>query len=123
MALEQIEEGKSKVVSLPNKWAVLFTVAFGTFMATLDSSIVNIALPTIRKELDAGDNVEWIILSYLLATTSTLLIMGKLSDIYGRKKIYILGFSIFVLGSLLCGISWNIWSLVLFRIVQGLGAS
>lgn len=107
----------------PNKWAVLFTVAFGTFMATLDSSIVNIALPTIRKELNAGDNTEWIVLSYLLVTTSTLLIMGRLSDMFGRKGIYIAGFSIFVLGSFLCGLSWDIWSLVAFRVVQGLGAS
>lgn len=102
---------------------VLATVALGTFMATLDSSIVNIALPTIRRKLDAGDNVEWIILSYLLVTTSTLLIMGRLSDMFGRKRIYVTGFGIFVLGSLLCGLSWDIWSLVAFRVVQGLGAS
>lgn len=57
----------------PNKWLVLATLAFGTFMATLDSSIVNIALPTIRRELGAGDSVEWVVLSYLLTTTSTLL--------------------------------------------------
>lgn len=106
-----------------NKWSILFTVAFGTFMATLDSSIVNIALPTIRRELDAGDNAEWVVLSYLLATTSTLLIMGRLSDMFGRKWIYIAGFSTFVLGSFLCGLSWSIWSLVCFRVVQGLGAS
>jgi EmrB/QacA subfamily drug resistance transporter len=107
----------------PNKWLVLATLAFGTFMATLDSSIVNIALPTIRRELNAGDSVEWVVLSYLLTTTSTLLIMGKLSDWLGRRSMYITGFIIFVIGSLLCGLSWNILSLVGFRIVQGLGAS
>ena len=102
---------------------VLGTLAFGTFMATLDSSIVNIALPTIRRELQAGDNVEWIVLSYLLATTSTLLIMGKLSDLVGRRQLYITGFAVFVGGSLLCGLAWNNWSLVCFRVIQGLGAS
>ncbi|MEZ0611216.1 MFS transporter [Fibrella sp. WM1] len=107
----------------PNKWLVLATLAFGTFMATLDSSIVNIALPTIRRELDAGDSVEWVVLSYLLTTTSTLLIMGKLSDWLGRKNMYVTGFGIFVLGSLLCGLSWNIGSLIGFRVVQGLGAA
>lgn len=95
----------------------------GTFMSTLDSSIVNIALPTIRRDLAASDNAEWIILSYLLTTTSTLLIMGKLSDWLGRREMYITGFAVFVLGSLLCGLAWDIWSLVGFRVVQGLGAS
>lgn len=92
-------------------------------MATLDSSIVNIALPTIRRDLNAGDSVEWVVLSYLLATTSTLLIMGKLSDRLGRRPMYIAGFGVFVLGSLLCGLSWDLWSLVGFRVLQGLGAS
>ncbi|KAB7725978.1 DHA2 family efflux MFS transporter permease subunit [Rudanella paleaurantiibacter] len=107
----------------PNKWLVLATLAFGTFMATLDSSIVNIALPTIRRELNAGDSVEWVVLSYLITTTSTLLIMGKLSDWLGRRPMYITGFIIFVLGSLLCGLSWSSASLIGFRVVQGLGAS
>lgn len=110
-------------ISAPNKWMVLTTVAFGTFMATLDSSIVNIALPTIRRELNTGDNVEWIVLSYLLVTTSTLLIMGRLSDMFGRKKIYMTGFAVFILGSFLCGISWSLVSLVVSRLIQGLGAS
>ncbi|RRB02943.1 DHA2 family efflux MFS transporter permease subunit [Larkinella rosea] len=96
---------------------------FGTFMSTLDSSIVNIALPTIRRELGAGDSVEWIVLCYLLTTTSTLLIMGKISDRVGRRTLYITGFCVFVLGSLLCGLAWNLWSLVGFRVLQGLGAS
>lgn len=96
---------------------------FGTFMSTLDSSIVNIALPTIRRDLNAGDSVEWIVLCYLLTTTSTLLIMGKLSDWVGRRQLYITGFCVFVLGSLLCGFAWNLWSLVGFRVLQGLGAS
>lgn len=109
--------------SSPNKWIILGTVMFGTFMSTLDSSIVNIALPTIRRELNAGDSVEWIVLCYLLTTTSTLLIMGKLSDWVGRRQLYITGFCVFVLGSLLCGLAWNLWSLVGFRVLQGLGAS
>ncbi|WP_229755364.1 MFS transporter [Hymenobacter cavernae] len=117
------ETPASPPTSAPNKWMVLGTLAFGTFMATLDSSIVNIALPTIRRELQAGDSVEWIVLSYLLATTSTLLIMGKLSDLVGRRQLYITGFAVFVGGSLLCGLAWNNWSLVCFRVIQGLGAS
>ncbi|MGV3556715.1 MFS transporter [Larkinella arboricola] len=109
--------------SAPNKWMILGTLMFGTFMSTLDSSIVNIALPTIRRELNAGDSVEWIVLCYLLTTTSTLLIMGKLSDLVGRRQLYITGFCVFVFGSLLCGLAWNLASLVVFRVVQGLGAA
>lgn len=109
--------------SSPKKWIILGTVMFGTFMSTLDSSIVNIALPTIRRDLGTGDSVEWVVLCYLLTTTSTLLIMGKLSDWTGRRQLYITGFSVFVFGSFLCGLAWNLWSLVAFRIVQGLGAS
>lgn len=109
--------------SAPNKWLVFGTLAFGTFMATLDSSIVNIALPTLRRDLMAGDSVEWVVLSYLLATTSTLLIMGKLSDRLGRRPMYMAGFAVFLLGSLLCGLAWDIWSLVGFRVIQGLGGS
>ncbi|GAB3999163.1 MFS transporter [Spirosoma daeguense] len=108
---------------MPNKWIILGTVMFGTFMSTLDSSIVNIALPTIRRELNAGDGVEWVVLCYLLTTTSTLLIMGKLSDWIGRRQLYITGFCVFVFGSFLCGLAWNLWSLVGFRVLQGLGAA
>ncbi|PZS04482.1 MAG: MFS transporter [Candidatus Chloroheliales bacterium] len=105
------------------KWIILATLAFGTFMATLDSSIVNIALPTIRQQLQAGDAVEWVVLSYLLATTSTLLLIGRLSDLIGRRPIYVNGFAVFTFGSLLCGLAWDIWSLVGFRVLQGLGAA
>lgn len=123
IALSALSNTTGLSPAVPNKWLVLATLAFGTFMATLDSSIVNIALPTIRRELNAGDSVEWVVLSYLLTTTSTLLIMGKLSDWLGRRSMYITGFAVFVLGSLLCGLSGNIVSLVGFRVVQGLGAS
>ncbi|WP_460958736.1 MFS transporter [Spirosoma litoris] len=118
-----VSPAPTTTASSPNKWIILGTIMFGTFMSTLDSSIVNIALPTIRRELGAGDNVEWIVLCYLLTTTSTLLIMGKLSDWVGRRQLYITGFCVFVLGSLLCGLAWNLWSLVGFRVLQGLGAS
>lgn len=107
----------------PKKWAVLGVMAFGTIMATLDGSIVNIALPTLRTELNAGDAVQWIVLAYTIATTSTLLIMGRVADLVGRKKIYVGGYVVFTIASLLCGISWDIYSLVGFRILQGLGGS
>jgi EmrB/QacA subfamily drug resistance transporter len=106
-----------------NKWLILANVAFGVLMATLDGSIVNIALPTIKTELQAGNAVQWIVIAYFLTTTGTLLIMGRIADIIGSKPVYVSGFIIFTIGSLLCGIAPGIWYLTAFRVVQGIGAS
>src|SRR5262245_8528753 len=88
-----------------NKWTVLVLVAIGTFMTTLDASIVNISLPSIARafhtRLDSA--VEWVIIAYLVVIAATLLTFGRLSDIYGRKPIWLAGLVIFTLGSVLCG--------------------
>src|SRR3954469_20724942 len=89
---------------MSRKWWVLTAVACGTFMATLDSSIVNIALPTLTKELGTDlSRIKWVVIVYLLVITSLLLPFGRLSDQYGRKKIFQIGFGVFTLSSLLCG--------------------
>ncbi len=106
------------------KWRILAAVACGTFMATLDSSIVNIALPTLTKELGADlYRVKWVVIAYLLVITCLLLPCGKLSDQYGKKKVFTLGFLLFMLGSCLCSISRNLPWLVTSRIFQGVGAA
>lgn len=107
-----------------NKWLVLINVVIGTFMATLDGSIVNVALPSISAGLYIDiTTVQWVVTSYLITVSSLLLVFGKLSDIYGRRLLYISGFVIFSLGSLLCGISRNIWFLVGSRVLQAMGAA
>ncbi len=113
------------VKTSPNfRWYVLATVSLGTFMSTLDGSIVNVALPTIsgqfRVELSA---LQWTVTAYLLAITSLLPIFGRLADMLGRKNIYLLGFVVFTLGSALCGLSNGIWTLVATRVVQAVGAA
>lgn len=109
---------------MSKKGWVLATVACGTFMATLDSSIVNIALPTLTKALHSDlRSIKWVIVVYLLTITCSLLPFGRLSDLYGRKKIFQWGFIVFTVGSLLCGFATNLEQLILFRILQGLGAS
>ena len=109
---------------MSKKWWVLASVACGTFMATLDSSIVNIALPTLTKEFAVNVyQVKWVVVVYLLIITCLLLPFGRLSDQYGRKTVFQLGFTIFTLGSGLCGMSDTLASLVLARVVQGLGVS
>src|SRR3954469_23252247 len=91
---------------MPRKWWVLASVACGTFMATLDSSIVNIALPTLTKEL-AVDlyQVKWVVIAYLLFITCLVLPFGRLADLVGRKVVFVLGFSVFTVGSGCCGIA------------------
>jgi EmrB/QacA subfamily drug resistance transporter len=107
-----------------HKWRVLAAVACGTFMATLDSSIVNIALPTLTKTLSSDLlRMKWVILVYLFVLTCLLLPFGRLSDHFGRKVVYQSGFFIFILGSGLCGISSSLTWLIVCRGVQAVGAS
>src|SRR3954453_12284311 len=109
---------------MSRKWWVLAAVACGTFMATLDSSIVNIALPTLTKELGPDlPRVKWVIIVYLLMITCLLLPFGRLSDIYGRKSVFQIGFIIFVIGSACCGFSPNLQWLILSRMLQAVGAA
>ena len=106
------------------KWATFMLVATGIFMSTLDSSIVNIALPTIMENLNAPfETVQWIVVIYLLTISSTLLAFGRLSDIKGRRWVYCYGFIWFILGSLLCGTAGHAPVLILSRAFQGIGAA
>ena len=107
-----------------NKWLVFTTVACGSFMATIDLSIVNLALPNLRQTFDIDlSQVEWVVLTYLLVITSLLLTMGSLADMVGRTRLYNLGFVVFTAGSILCGAAPSILALILFRAVQAVGAS
>jgi EmrB/QacA subfamily drug resistance transporter len=106
------------------KWQVFALVAAGVFMSTLDSSIVNIALPVIMADFKVALSViEWVPMIYLLTVSSLLLTCGRLSDIRGRRLVYCGGFLIFSVGSLLCGIAGNAAWLIAFRSLQGLGAA
>lgn len=107
-----------------HKWWALATVALGTFMSTLDSSIVNISLPSILSYFRSDlATIEWVVLAYLLTITALLLTFGRLADIWGRKKVYTIGFAVFTLGSLLCGLSASPLQLILARIVQAVGGA
>jgi EmrB/QacA subfamily drug resistance transporter len=107
-----------------NDWIVVLTIAVGTFMAVIDSSVVNVALPVIQTTFHASlSTVEWVVIAYLLVISSVLLAFGRLSDIYGQKRIYLVGLIDFTISSLLCGLAVSINMLILFRIVQALGAA
>jgi EmrB/QacA subfamily drug resistance transporter len=93
-------------------------------MSTLDASIVNISLPTVVRSLSTDLNaVAWVVMAYLIVITGCLLLMGRLSDLFGQRRIYLLGFLIFTVGSALCGVSPTIYFLIGSRMLQGLGAS
>jgi EmrB/QacA subfamily drug resistance transporter len=111
--------------SIKNKTLLtLISVAIGSFMSQLDSGIVNVALPVIQDKLRVPmSSVEWVVTAYLLVVSGLLLIFGRLSDMIGHKTVYVTGFIIFTLGSLFCGISFNIQMLVISRVVQAVGAA
>lgn len=106
-----------------NKWSILFTVLIMTFMATLDSSIINVALPVIREALRVGlDAIFWIASVYLITICAVLLICGRLGDLFGKTRLFQIGVATFTVGSLLCGVSHTFEMLLVARVVQGLGA-
>jgi EmrB/QacA subfamily drug resistance transporter len=102
--------------------AVLGAVLLGLFLSALDQTVVGTALPRIVTDLHGNNLYTWVVTAYLLTSTITVPIYGKLSDIWGRKIMLLTGISIFLAGSWLCGLSQNMNQLILFRGLQGLGA-
>lgn len=106
------------------KWIALSNTIIGTLMASLDRNIILIALPAIAFDLHTSFlTLIWIVLIYWLVTAAVLLNFGRLSDMFGRVKLYNMGFALFTLGSGLCSISQTGEQLILFRIIQALGAA
>ncbi|NMF07679.1 MFS transporter [Clostridium beijerinckii] len=106
------------------RWLILFTTVLLTFMSTLDSSIVNVALPVMSQKLAVSmASIEWVVTSYLIVIVGTILIFGRLADIKGKTSVFKLGIIIFTIGSLLCGLSNSLVMLVFSRILQAIGAA
>lgn len=101
--------------------AVVAALMLAMALTALDSTIVSTAVPQIVGDLGGFSVFSWLFSGYLLAVTVTLPVYGKLSDTFGRKPVLIAGTALFLLGSLLCGLAWNMAALIAFRIVQGLG--
>ena len=126
-ALKQAPEGRPALhpaleLSPRARNEVLVAILLALFLSALDQTIVGTALPRIVTDLSGNDLYTWVVTSYLLTSTITGPIYGKLSDLYGRKPMLLIGISIFLLGSFLSGLSQDMWQLILFRGVQGLGA-
>lgn len=115
---------KSSEKAYNNRYIILAIVLTGTFMSLMNSNIVNVALPNITNYFNVSiAQSQWIVTSYFLTVTAMFLIFGRISEYTGKVKLFILGFVVFTLGSLFCGLSASLDQLIFFRILQALGAS
>jgi EmrB/QacA subfamily drug resistance transporter len=106
-----------------NRWRIWGVVMIGLFMALIDVTIVNISIPQLQEDLDASvDTVSWVLNAYNIMFAVLLISMGRLADQFGRKRFFLIGMSIFTVGSLLCALSGSIDALIAFRVVQAIGA-
>jgi len=106
------------------KWWVLLAIGVGNLMGSIDSSVINIILPTVHRDFNCSVAiVEWVITIYLLVVCGLLLTVGRLGDMRGHKRIYILGFAIFTVSSALCGLAWGVVPLIVARGIQAVGAA
>ena len=106
------------------KWWTLGAVAVGLFMIMLDNTVVNVAVPSIQRDLGVGlSELQWIVTGYALSFAALMLTGGKLADMLGRRRIFVIGIVIFTIASLFCGLAESGESLIAWRIVQGVGAA
>jgi EmrB/QacA subfamily drug resistance transporter len=106
------------------KWWALALICLVQFMVVLDIAIVNVALPSIQTDLGfSQENLQWVISAYALVFGGFLLLGGRVADLVGRRRVFMLGLVLFSIGSLLCGLAWNDVSLIGARAIQGLGAA
>ena len=106
------------------KWWTLAAVAFGLFMIMLDNTVVNVALPSIGRDLHVSvSSLEWVVTAYALTFAALLITGGKLGDLFGRRRIFVIGIAIFTLSSLACGLAPTAGFLIGARAVQGVGAA
>jgi EmrB/QacA subfamily drug resistance transporter len=108
----------------PMRWKALAVVCAAFFMTILDVSIVNVALPSIGRSLHFSEaNLQWVITAYAITYGGFLLLAGRLADLFGRRRVFVIGVVIFSLASLFCGLAWSEGVLIAFRAIQGFGAA
>jgi EmrB/QacA subfamily drug resistance transporter len=113
-----------KLTDANRKWWVLLGTSGGLFVLMLDSTVVALALPSIQADLNASnDQLQWILNAYLLVIAAFVVTFGRFGDIFGRRRIFLIGFTVFGLGSLFCAAAWNADALIAGRVVMALGAA
>src|SRR5436190_2482581 len=114
-----VDEGQD-----PRRWAALAVIVAAQFMVVLDVAIVNVALPSIKTDLGfSQESLQWVITAYAIFFGGVLLLGGRLADLLGRRRLFMVGLLIFTVSSLLDGLAWSEGSLIVFRTLQGLGAA
>jgi len=110
------------VLTNERRWAVTSGLLLGIFLAALEATVVSTAMPTVVASLGGLDQYSWVFSAYLLSSTASVPLWGRLSDLYGRRRLYLTAIALFLIGSMLAGASQSMLQLVLFRLLQGLGA-
>ena len=106
-----------------NKWVVALSVTFGTLMGTIDASIVNVAMPHLQAGVGATvEEITWVATGFAIATVLVMPLTAFLGRRFGQKRVYLISLGVFVLGSVLCGLARSLETLVIFRVIQGMGA-
>src|SRR6476619_551703 len=106
------------------RWAALAVIVTAQFMVILDVAVVNVALPSLKTDLNFSDeSLQWVVSAYAVFFGGALLLGGRLADLLGRRRLFVGGLLLFAASSLLCGIAWSEASLIGFRAVQGLGGA
>jgi EmrB/QacA subfamily drug resistance transporter len=121
MSVEQAQAGPTHTADQRSIWVIFSGLMLALLIASLDQTVVATALPTIVSDLGGLSQLSWVVTGYLLASTVSTPLWGKLGDLYGRKRLFQAAIVIFLVGSALCGLSQNMAELILFRSLQGLG--
>src|ERR671934_605440 len=115
---------RSQTASLDRRWIALAVLVAAQFMVILDVAIVNVALPSIKLDLDFSEtSLQWVISAYAIMFGGALLLGGRMADLIGRRRLFVAGLALFTASSLLDGLAWSEGSLIAFRSLQGLGAA
>ncbi len=122
-AQDEVSVTHTRVGRFDYKWVALAVVLTGTIMTILDSTIVNIAIPTLQHDLHAGSytDIAWVVTGYLLAQGAVIPLTGWATDRWGTKRLYLITIVMFTVASMLCGVSQNLGELIFFRVIQGVG--
>jgi EmrB/QacA subfamily drug resistance transporter len=123
MAVQKEESGTKKdAPNAPFPWRALFTLVIGSFMAILDGSIVNVAVPKLMAIFGVStDKIQWVLTAYLLACGVVIPVSGYLADVFGYRRMYIISLGSFTLGSFFCALAWSNTSLIVARVIQAVG--